>query len=350
VWKRRWRSSNLPAPEKEIIIDVTGTSDLESLLMRAKEAGIRRVISRNGASLGRNAEGITLVRVTAEGGPNTAAWVEVTGAKDMDAAVSASAQGHEFVVVQPVNWKIIPLENLIADFHRKGRKVYGYMRTKAEMETAFSILEKGVDGIVVPADSISEAALIATSLKALDNYTLATGKVTRVVDVGNGERVCIDTASQLGVGEGMLVGSRASFFFLVHSETIPSEYIPTREFRVNAGAIHSYVLGEDGKTRYLSEVKSADKVRTVRSDGSSRQVVVGRAKIERRPLMMIEAVTDGEAGTVMLQKAETIRLVRPDGTPVSVTDIKVGDEVLVHVTKNKARHFGGEVDEFILER
>ena len=36
----------------------------------------------------------------------------------------------------------------------------------------------------------------------------------------------------------------------------------------------------------------------------------------------------------------------------SVDDLglKVGDEVLVHVTQNKARHFGGEVDEFILER
>jgi 3-dehydroquinate synthase II len=52
----------------------------------------------------------------------------------------------------------------------------------------------------------------------------------------------------------------------------------------------------------------------------------------------------------MVQKAETIRLIRPDGSPVSVTDIKVGDEVLVHLTESKARHFGGEVDEFILER
>jgi 3-dehydroquinate synthase II len=174
--------------------------------------------------------------------------------------------------------------------------------------------------------------------------------VTRVVDVGNGERVCIDTASQLTVGEGLLIGSRASLFFLVHSETVPSEYIPTREFRVNAGAIHSYLLGGEGKTRYLSELRASDKVMTVKSDGHSREVVVGRVKIERRPLVMIEAIADGELGTAMLQKAETIRLIRSDGTPVSVTDLKVGEEVMVHMTKNKARHFGGEVDEFILER
>jgi 3-dehydroquinate synthase II len=296
-------------------------------------------------------DGITLVSVSdSEAGPDTAAWVEVTGAKDMQKAVDASTKGHSFVVVQPANWKIIPLENLIADFHRSGKRVYAYMRTKAEMEMAFSILEKGVDGIVVPAESLAAAAEIGSELKRDDRYSLPVGKVTRIIDVGNGERACIDTASQLAVGEGMLVGSRASFFFLVHSETVPSEYIPTREFRVNAGAIHSYVLGEDGKTRYLSELKAADKVRMVKGDGESRQVVVGRVKIERRPLMMIEALAEGELGTVMLQKAETIRLIRPDGTPVSVTDIKVGDEVLVHVTQNKARHFGGEVDEFILER
>ncbi len=175
-------------------------------------------------------------------------------------------------------------------------------------------------------------------------------KVTKIVDVGNGERACIDTASQLTVGEGLLIGSRASFFFLVHSETVPSEYIPTREFRVNAGAIHSYVLGEDGKTRYLSELKASDKVRTVTSDGRSRQVVDRQGQDREEAAHDDRGVGRRGAGTVMLQKAETIRLIRPDGSPVSVTDIKVGDEVLVHVTQNKARHFGGEVDEFILER
>ena len=274
----------------------------------------------------------------------------MTGAKEMQKALDASAQGHDFVVVECQDWMIIPLENLIADFRRRGKKIYAYMRSKGEMKLAFSILEKGVDGMVIPAASLAVAREVIPTLGGATQVAITSARVTRLVDVGNGERVCIDTASQLGVGEGLLIGSRANFFFLVHSETIPSEYIPTREFRVNAGAIHSYVLGEDGKTRYLSELKASDKVRTVRNDGGSRQVVVGRVKIERRPLMMIEAVVDGESGTVMLQKAETIRLMRPDGTPVSVTELKEGEEVLVHTSKSRARHFGGEVDEFILER
>ena len=73
--------------------------------------------------------------------------------------------------------------------------------------------------------------------------------------------------------------------------------------------------------------------------------------MERRPLVMVEAEFDGQEGTAMLQNAETIRLVRPDGTPLAITEAKAGDEVLVHVAgEAKGRHFGGEVDEFIVER
>ncbi len=65
--------------------------------------------------------------------------------------------------------------------------------------------------------------------------------------------------------------------------------------------------------------------------GARRDAIVGRIKMERRPLVMIEAEFDGQEGTAMLQNAETIRLVRPDGTPLAITEAKAGDEVLVHV-------------------
>lgn len=338
-------------PEKELVLDLTGRKDAQGLLEEAKRAGVRKAISRDGFGAVRGAEGVELFSVSeGQGGPGTAAWIEISGSRDVERAVEASGRGHAFVVVQPENWKVIPLENLVAEFHRSGRRIYAYLKTKADMEVSLSVLERGVDGIVAPPEGLEAAVSILSALGKERRYTLPVAKVTRVLDVGNGERACIDTASQLAVGEGLLVGSRANFFFLVHSETVSSDYIPAREFRVNAGAIHSYVLAEDDRTRYLSELRSSDKVRTVSSDGRSRQVVVGRVKIERRPLVMIEAEVGGEVGSVMLQEAETIRLIRSDGTPVSVTEIKVGDEVLVHVTQSKARHFGGEVDEFVLER
>lgn len=285
------------------------------------------------------------------------AWVEVRGAKDLEAAVkSALEKDLKFVVVDCTNWKVIPLENLIGEFRRRHKRIYAFMQSAGDIKLAFSILEKGVDGVVIPYSSLKASkGLIQSVTEAAGGpaltLTLTRAKIKRIVDVGDGERVCIDTASQLQTGEGMLIGSKASFFFLVHSETIPTEYIPTRPFRVNAGALHSYIFGVDGKTRYLSELQAGDKVQLVDSSGRRRDAVVGRIKMERRPLMMIQAETDGHEGTAMLQNAETIRLVRPDGAPVSVTEAKVGDEVLVHVEgKSKARHFGGEVDEFIVER
>jgi len=285
------------------------------------------------------------------------AWVEVRGAKDIERAVeSALRMDHNFVVVDCTNWKIIPLENLIGEFRRKRRKIYAFMKSEGDIRLAFSILEKGVDGVVIPYSSLSASKELIASITSAAagqqlHLQLVTAKLKRIVDVGDGERVCIDTASQLGLGEGMLIGSMATFFFLVHSETIPTEYIPTRPFRVNAGALHSYILGVDGKTRYLSELRSGDKVQLVDKSGARRDAIVGRIKMERRPLVMVEAEFEGQEGTAMLQNAETIRLVRPDGTPLAITDAKQGDEVLVHVARAaKGRHFGGEVDEFVVER
>jgi 3-dehydroquinate synthase II len=280
------------------------------------------------------------------------AWVEVRGAKDMDLAVDSSLRAdHKFVVVDCTNWRIIPLENLIGEFRRRHRKIYAFMKRESDIKLAFSILEKGVDGVVIPYSALGVAKDLVAGASGRRGLALGKAKIKQISDVGDGERVCIDTASQLSVGEGMLIGSKATFFFLVHSETVPSEYIPTRPFRVNAGALHSYILGADGKTRYLSELQAGDKVQLVGSSGERRDAIVGRIKMERRPLVMIRAECDGQEGTAMLQNAETIRLVRPDGTPISVTEAREGDEVLVHLAgPSKGRHFGGEVDEFIVER
>ena len=48
-------------------------------------------------------------------------------------------------------------------------------------------------------------------------------------------RVCVDLASLLAPGEGLLVGSFARALALVHSECAASAYIASRPFRVNAG-------------------------------------------------------------------------------------------------------------------
>ncbi len=317
------------------------------MLQGAKRKGIRRLLTRE-TPLPVPADGFSFVQVSDRPGEGFASWVKISGQVDLERAVEAGSRDQSFVVVECSDWTIIPLENLVAEFRRRGRRLYAYARSKEEIATALTVLEKGVDGVVIPPSSL--AGLKAVSAPAPKALSLIPAKVTRVVDAGLGDRACIDTTSQLRLGEGMLVGSRASFFFLVHGETIPSEYIPPRPFRVNAGALLSYVLSHEGKTRYLSELEPPDRVILVDWRGSARDASIGRVKIERRPMVLVEATAGEASGAVILQKAETIRLVRKEGTPVSVTELGPGDEVLVHTEEAKARHFGGEVDEQIQEK
>ena len=146
----------------------------------------------------------------------------------------------------------------------------------------------------------------------------------------------------------MLVGNSGSAYFLVHSESLETPYVAPRPFRVNAGAVHAYVLLPEGKTKYLSELKAGDEVLLVRHDGATAVGYVGRNKIERRPLLLVEAEVGGETISLILQNAETIRLTAPDGTAVSVASLKPGDEVLAHI-ESGGRHFGQQIEETITE-
>jgi 3-dehydroquinate synthase II len=102
------------------------------------------------------------------------------------------------------------------------------------------------------------------------------------------------------------------------------------------------------RTRYLSDLKVGDEVLVVNSKGISRPVVIGRLKIERRPLMLIKVQTAGGDHNIILQNAETIRLISGE-VPVSIVDLKEGDEVLIR-TEEGGRHFGTKVEESIVEK
>jgi 3-dehydroquinate synthase II len=150
-------------------------------------------------------------------------------------------------------------------------------------------------------------------------------------------------------GEGMLVGNSSSALFLVHAESVSNPYVAPRPFRVNAGPVHAYTRVPGGKTRYLSELAAGDEVMIVDYQGKTSVGVVGRLKIEKRPLMLVKAKIGDKEITTILQNAETIRLTDPEGKPVSVAVIKPGDKVLV-ATEDSGRHFGMKIDETITEK
>jgi 3-dehydroquinate synthase II len=282
-------------------------------------------------------------------GKSVGYFKKVTSNLDVDEIEGASENGAEFVIVDASDWKIIPLENIIAKLHKSKTKVFATAKSSQEVETLFAVLELGVDGVILSTDSEEEIDKARQQLTTA-RFPITRARIIEVKDVGTGERVCVDTASMMRLGEGMLVGSRSNFMFLIHNESIGSTFTSPRPFRVNAGAVYSYTIVPGGGTRYLSEIESGSEVWIVNKEGIARSAVVGRSKIETRPLRLIRAEINGEEGTVILQNAETIRLISKDGKLLSVTEVKAGDEVLGYAKQAGGRHFGMEVDEFIVEK
>ena len=275
---------------------------------------------------------------------------EVLSNKDIENILDSAKKGLDFVVIEVKDWKIIPLENIIAKLHKIHTKIFTIARNPKEARKMFSILDIGVDGVIFNTGSINEVreALVYLGSKS---FELSSAKIIDIQEVGDGERVCIDTASMLNRGEGMLIGNRANFLFLVHNESVGSSFTSPRPFRVNAGAVHCYTLSPDGTTKYLSELETGVEVLVFDSKGKARRVTIGRCKIEKRPMLMIKAKVGEEVGGIIAQDAETIRFVKSNGRLVSVTHLKKGDSILVHSKAATGRHFGMEVsDEYILEK
>ena len=278
----------------------------------------------------------------------TCGYVEIHS-KAHERLAALEAKTADSVIIVGADWTIIPMENLIAELQKTKSRIIAGVKNAKEAKVAFETLEVGTDGVLLQTKNINEIKRTAKLLESAGKLPLAVAKVSKIKPLSMGDRVCIDTASLLKVGEGMLIGSQANGLFLVHSETLETEYVSARPFRVNAGAVHAYVLAPNMKTKYLSELKAGDEVLTIDKKGNTRSVVVGRVKIEKRPLMLLEAKIGRNVYKTLLQNAETITLLKKTGKPVSIAKLKKGDEIYIH-TKDAARHFGMEVEESIIEK
>ncbi|MDI6654270.1 MAG: 3-dehydroquinate synthase II [Candidatus Hydrothermarchaeota archaeon] len=297
----------------------------------------------------KNSVDLSRIKELKKKGLKTCGYVEIRS-KQHERLAALEARAADFILVVGKDWAIIPLENLIAELQKEKVEVLAGVKNSEEARLALETLEIGVDGVLLQSSNVNEIKKVAELCAAIsEKLVLKAGKVRTLKPLGMGDRVCIDTASLLAVGEGMLIGSQANGLFLIHSETLETEYVASRPFRVNAGAVHAYVLTPDKKTKYLSELKTGDEVLAVDGVGNTRSVVIGRVKIEKRPLMLVEAECEGKVYKTLLQNAETIMLVGKDGKPVSISKLKVGDEILTY-TEEVGRHFGMEVEESIIER
>ena len=323
---------------------------------------VRRILRVTGGNLPDDLAGIDVILVDPAAfgdverladrlpGHVVGSYVEVGDPAGLDAACR-SARRDAYTVIRFRDPTHIPLEIVLAAAADAPGNVLTVVDDVDVAAVHFGVLEHGPDGVLLRGARPGDAARLR---RAADDpsphLALTTLEVASITYVGTGERACVDTCSYLGPDEGILVGSRARGMVLCASETHPLPYMPTRPFRVNAGAIMSYTLAGPDRTRYLSELRAGDRVLAVDVLGRSRPVTVGRVKIESRPLLSIEAIApDGRRVNLIVQNDWHVRLLGPGGTVLNSTDLTAGDRVLAYLPE-RDRHVGYPIDELCHEQ
>ena len=283
-------------------------------------------------------------------GKTVCAYIKITDKLHEQLAVVLGKVA-DYIILVGTDWTIIPLENIIADLQKENVKLIAAAKDVDEAKVAMETLEVGTDGVIFEPKDFAQIKDMAKLIEDLsvESYSLKDLTITNVEPVGSGDRVCIDTTTMMHPGEGMLIGSYSKAMFFIHSESLESEYVASRPFRVNAGPVQAYVMVPGNKTRYLSELVTGDEVLIVDKDGKTKKSIVGRSKIEKRPLLLIEAEYEDMKIKSLVQNAETIRLVNENGDPISVSALEVGMKVKGFID-DSAGHFGIAIDENIIEQ
>lgn len=245
----------------------------------------------------------------------------------------------------------IPLELIIARLQDSDTVLLKRETTLEGMQVAFGVMERGSDGVLISTNDISEILQVSRYIMEakIRKIQLLPMVVEEVSHIGMGFRGCIDTTNLLDQDEGMLVGSTSAGGILVCSETHFLPYMNLRPFRVNAGSVHSYVWMSAEKVEYVTDLAVGSKMLAVNAEGSVREVVVGRVKIEMRPLLLIRGRVGNQELNVVVQDDWHIRVMGVGGEPRNATLIRPGEELLAYLDK-PGRHVGLKVEEVIIER
>lgn len=246
----------------------------------------------------------------------------------------------------------IPLELLIAWFQNAPTKILKCVSTTEEGDIALRTLQHGADGLLLKTTTETElrSATALASVESNNKLELVEWDVTSATYLGWGHRALVDTVSLLTQEEGMLIGSTCSAFAMMCSETHYLPYMPLRPFRVNAGAVHSYLVCPEDRTHYLADLELGHTVLVVDTSGNGRSVPVGRVKIEKRPLISIDFKDkDGDTGNIIVQADWHVRIMDAEGKPLHVTHCKPGTKLMGWKTA-AARHCGNPISEQLIER
>ena len=277
-------------------------------------------------------------------------YVEITDADSLEEACEA-ARTQRWSILNFADPTKIPLEIVLAAAASATGSIITVVADVEEAEIVFGVLEHGSDGVMMAPKAVGEAtALKEAAATQPGEIQLTELTVTKTAHIGMGERACVDTCTHFRQDEGILVGSHSKGMVLCVSETHPLPYMPTRPFRVNAGAIHSYTVSAGGRTNYLSELTAGSKVLAVDVKGQTRVVNVGRVKIESRPLISVDAVSEsGRQVNLIMQDDWHVRVLGPGGKVLNSTELRPGDTVLGYLP-TEDRHVGYPINEFCVEK
>ena len=262
---------------------------------------------------------------------------------------------HAYLMVRFRDPTNIPLELLIATLQATRTSLVKEISGAEDVDDAIvtlGVMEVGADGVAFSPRSHEVLADFLARIRRMERaaVTLDVATVVRCAPIGMGVRSCIDTTTLFSETEGLLVGSTSHGAILCCPEVFFLPYMELRPFRVNAGAVHSYVYAFGDRTDYMTELGAGSPVMVVDRTGVTRRASVGRMKTEVRPLRLIEAeFKGGERVNVILQDDWHVRIFSDDARPLNITELRPGDRVLGHLA-SPGRHVGIKVDEHILEK
>ncbi|MGK4006286.1 3-dehydroquinate synthase II [Sorangium sp. So ce1036] len=266
----------------------------------------------------------------------------------------AEGQRHAYLMIRFRDPTNIPLELVIATLQATNTMLIKEINSPTDVDDAIvtlGVMEVGADGVMFSPRSHGALSEFVSRLGRLDRAAvkLEVATIVKSAPIGMGERSCIDTTTLFSPTEGILVGSTSQGGILCCPEVFFLPYMELRPFRVNAGAVHSYVYNFGNRTDYMTELRAGSPVMIVDRTGSARRASVGRMKTEVRPLRLIEAeFQTGERINVIMQDDWHVRIFSDDAKPLNITELRQGDEVLAHLA-NPGRHVGIKVDEHIIE-
>lgn len=279
------------------------------------------------------------------------AYSSIYDRESMDKCIDLSGK-FKSLIIEFKSATNIPLELVLAFSQKNNCFICKEINCADDGWIATMTMEMGSNAVLLKTNSIDDIIELRRKVDQMDKQELKVEALTvkEIKHIAMGDRVCIDTISILDSDEGMIIGSTSEGGILVSSETHFLPYMDLRPFRVNAGAVHSYILCPDNKNRYLSELKAGEMVLVVNSKGESRAVSIGRVKIEKRPMLLIKAVSDsGVEVNTIVQDDWHIRIISEGGSVKNSVLLKEGDKVMGY-TMESGRHLGVKIDETIVER